>query len=59
MYDLSTKMRGHITFSELKWNYCGYYVGNVILMHEEEGRGKAKQSNFFKKKVKQQTKKSN
>ena len=46
MYDLSTKMRGHITFSELKWNYCGYYVGNVILMHEEEGRGKAKQSNF-------------
>ena len=49
MYDLITKMRGHTTFSELKWHYCGFYLGNIILMYEEEERGKAKQSNLKKK----------
>jgi hypothetical protein len=45
MNDLITKVRGHVTFSELKWNHCGYYLGNIILRYEEEERGKAKQSN--------------
>ena len=57
MYDLSTTMRGHITFSDLKWNYCGYYVGNMILMYEEEGRGKA--NRVIKKKKRKQEMKSN
>jgi hypothetical protein len=39
---VSTKMKGHTTFSELKWNYFGYYLGNIILMYEEEETGKAK-----------------
>jgi hypothetical protein len=49
MYELIIKIRDHITFSELKWHYCAYYLGNIILIYEEEERGKAKQSNFPKK----------
>jgi hypothetical protein len=48
MYDSSTKMRGQTTFSEPKWNYFGYYLGNIILMYKKEERGKAKQNNLKK-----------